>query len=562
VIAKRTAIRLIPVFTAVVLGVFASAAIATPRASSARHTVRSGTSVRLTEGGWACSRGVTLTAYVNGVSPYGTLRIGQARVVRGRFARRWSIPRLTDTLPWIVQAVQRCGKRTEVSTTPVTINAAATRQAHRSPLAATGAQTLDARGLQLIADSEGYRLNAQGQYIVYNDPLGFCTAGYGHLLHMSSCTAADRAGPFNNLSPSQAVALLVKDANARVATILAKTTVPLTQDQLDALVDFQFNTNGYPGSALRRAINQGKFDQAPGQFGRWVHGVVVRGGKARMEEIPGLVARRTVDSRLWTKGEFPPVKHKLPTGAGTGGNPTPSPAPTPTPAPTSCSADNVTQPTPSGCYRATFQVLLDHYPGDTGQGLGVGVGSATLEPSGVTITCLNPGDAAACVRKVDVPVNTTITITETPGSEFGDPPTPADSTFEKFAGACTGTGSCVLTPSSNNTVVDVYFIPAVAKLTLTSPVSEVEMTGSGDTPVATTDPRSPVYCGPLNTDLMPLPCSMLVRVNTNMTVESNRVNGAMPSTPTYSDNCPARAGDPSRCDLTVIKDETVTATFS
>jgi hypothetical protein len=107
VIAKRTAIRLAPVFVAVVLGVFASAAVATPRASSARHTVRSGTSVRLTEGGWACSRGVTLTAYVNGVSPYGTLRIGQARVVRGRFTRRWSIPRLTATLPWIVQAVQR-----------------------------------------------------------------------------------------------------------------------------------------------------------------------------------------------------------------------------------------------------------------------------------------------------------------------------------------------------------------------------------------------------------------------------------------------------------------------
>lgn len=560
-IAKRTAIRLTPLLVAVVLGMFAAAAVATARVPSARHTVKAGTSVRLSEGGWACSRDVTLTAYVDGVSPYGTLRIGRARVVHGRFTRRWSIPRLTDTLPWIVQAVQRCGTRTEVDTTPVTIDAAATRQAHRSPLAATGAQSLDARGLQLIADSEGYRLNAQGQYIVYNDPLGFCTAGYGHLLHMSNCTAADRAGPFNNLSPSQAVALLVKDANARVATILAKTSVPLTQDQLDALVDFQFNTNGYPGSALRRAINQGKFDQAPGQFGRWVHGVVVRGGKARMEEIPGLVARRTVDSRLWTKGEFPPVKHKLPTGAGTGGNP--SPTPTPTPTPTSCSADNVTQPTPSGCYRVTFQVLLDHYPGDTGQGLGVGVGRATLEPSGVTITCLNPGDAAACVRKVDVPVNTTITITETPGSQAGDPATPADSAFEKFTGACTGTGSCELTPSSNNTVVDVYFIPAVAKLTLTSPQgSQVEMIASGDTPVATTDPRSPVYCGALSSDQMPLPCSMLVRLNTHMMVEAD--NGghspALPQYPTFSNNCPAET-DLGKCDLTVTSDQTVEADF-
>jgi GH24 family phage-related lysozyme (muramidase) len=561
VIAKRTAIPLSPVLLAIAVawGVFASPAVAAPRLSSAKHSVKAGGAVRLTGGGWGCSRDVTLTAYVDGVSPYGTLRIGGARVGRGGFAGRWTTPRLTDTLPWIVQGVQRCGKRTEVARTAITIRAAAGRAAHRVPLAATGATSLDARGLQLIADSEGFRLNAQGQYVVYNDPLGFCTAGYGHLLHMSNCTAADRAGPYNNLSPSRAVALLVKDANARVATILAKTTVPLTQDQLDALVDFQFNTNGYPGSALRRAINQGKFDQAPGQFGRWVHGVVVRGGKGRMEEIPGLVARRTVDSRLWTKGEFPPVKHKLPTGGGTGTNPTPNP---PTPTPTSCSADNVSQPTPSGCYRVTFQVLLDHYPGDKSMGLGVGVGSATLQPSGVTITCLNPGDAPACVRKVDVPVNTTITITETPGSEAGDPATPADSAFEKFTGGCTGTGSCQLTPSNNNTIVDVYFIPAVATLTLTSPqASQVEMIASGDTPVATTDPLSPVYCGTLSSDKLPLPCSMLVRLNTHMMVEAdNGGSRTLAQFPTFSNNCPAET-DLGKCDLTVTSDQTVEADF-
>jgi GH24 family phage-related lysozyme (muramidase) len=460
-----------------------------------------------------------------------------------------------------VQAVQRCGKHATVATTPITILAATQRASHRAPLATTGATSLDARGLQLIADSEGFRLNAQGQYVVYPDPLGFCTAGYGHLLHKSSCTAADRAGPYNNLSPSQAVALLIKDANARVATILATTTVPLTQDQLDVLVDFQFNTNGYAGSALRRVINQGKYDQAPAQLARWVHGVVVRRGKARMEVIPGLENRRSVDSRLWTKGEFPPVKHKLPTGGGTGTNPTP---PTPTPTPAACSADDLTRPPAAGCYRVTFQVILDHYPGDTQQGLGVGVGSATLQPSGVTISCLNPGGASACIKKADVPVNTTVTVTATPGSEAGDPATPADSALEKFTGACTGTGSCTLTPSSNNTVVDVYFIPAVAKLTLASPQASqgVDMYANGDTPVATTDPRAPVYCGSATGDT-PLPCSMLVRLNTQMTVASdNGESATLSQYPTYSDNCPARAGDLSRCDLTVISDETVTASFS
>jgi hypothetical protein len=62
VIAQPTAIRLAPLLMAVVLGVFASAAGATARVPSARHTVKAGTSVRLSEGGWTCSRDVTLTA--------------------------------------------------------------------------------------------------------------------------------------------------------------------------------------------------------------------------------------------------------------------------------------------------------------------------------------------------------------------------------------------------------------------------------------------------------------------------------------------------------------------
>jgi hypothetical protein len=211
----------------------------------------------------------------------------------------------------------------------------------------------------------------------------------------------------------------------------------------------------------------------------------------------------------------------------------------------------------------TFQVILDHYPGDKDLGLGVGVGSATLQPSGVTITCLNPGDAPACVRKVDVPVNTTITITETAGSEAGDPATPADSAFEKFTGGCTGTGSCVLTPSSNNTVVDVYFIPAVATLTLTSPeASQVEMIANGDTPVATTDPLSPVYCGTLSSDKLPLPCSMLVRLNTHMMVEAdNGGSRTLAQFPTFSNNCAAET-DAGKCDLTVTSDQTVEADFA
>jgi hypothetical protein len=109
----------------------------------------------------------------------------------------------------------------------------------------------------------------------------------------------------------------------------------------------------------------------------------------------------------------------------------------------------------------------------------------------------------------------------------------------------------------------VYFIPAVATLTLTSPqASEVEMIASGDTPVATTDPRSPVYCGALSNDQLPLPCSMLVRLNTHMMVEAD--NGghspALAQYPTFSNNCPAET-DLGKCDLTVTSNQTVEADF-
>ncbi len=527
-----------------------------PRLTVSRAAVGTGGTVELRGSSWPCRRHVRLEAYVDGVSPYGSHDLGVAKPAGGTFSKRWKVPTVIDSLIWTVQAVQRCGGRERVVTVPVSIRAAATRSGTSgvlgSPLsaiaAAGGATTVDRAGLQYIADNEGYKLNAQGQYVVYNDPLGFCTAGYGHLLHKSNCTAADRAGPFNNLTPSQAVALLQTDANRFAAYIVSRTQVPLNQAQLDALVDFAFNVgmDAYGSSTLRRLLNQGQVDQVPGQLARWVHGTVGKGANRHTEVIKGLVVRRGTESRMWTNGQFPPAKHPLP-------------PPVPPPPSSNCSADNLGQPPPAGCYRVKVQVILDTYAGDQHGSLGVGVGSATVQPGGKTITCLNPGDAAACFAYEDVAVNTTVTVTATPGSESPDPATPPDSAFEKFAGSCTGTGACVLTPSSNNTVVNVYFTPAVAKLTLMASVSTAEMSANGEGHVAGTLPISPVRCGGA-TDTLTLPCSLLVRVNGEVQVQSDN-QGHTPTMPTFSNNCPARPAAPDYCDITLTSDQTVTATY-
>ncbi len=69
--------------------------------------------------------------------------------------------------------------------------------------------------------------------------------------------------------------------------------VPLTQNQFDALVSFEYNI-GYSklsASTLLRLLNSGDYKGASDQFGRWVYG----GGKI----LPGLVRRRKAETQLF-----------------------------------------------------------------------------------------------------------------------------------------------------------------------------------------------------------------------------------------------------------------------
>jgi len=45
--------------------------------------------------------------------------------------------------------------------------------------------------------------------------------------------------------------------------------VPLTQNQFDALVSFQYNTGGLAGSTLLRKLNAGDYQGAADQFLLW-----------------------------------------------------------------------------------------------------------------------------------------------------------------------------------------------------------------------------------------------------------------------------------------------------
>jgi RHS repeat-associated protein len=86
--------------------------------------------------------------------------------------------------------------------------------------------------LNFLASCEGFSGTA------YADSRGNCTIGYGHLLHLGGCTAADNA-----LSVTQPAAMnqLSNDVNTAVNALNNNLTVPLNQGQFDAMVSLTFN---------------------------------------------------------------------------------------------------------------------------------------------------------------------------------------------------------------------------------------------------------------------------------------------------------------------------------
>lgn len=135
------------------------------------------------------------------------------------------------------------------------------------------------QGLALTEQFEGLRLTA------YQDSVGVWTIGYGH-------TGPD-VQPGLTITQEQASALLLQDVAGAVAAVNRLVTVPLTQNQFDALVDFTFNVGqgNLASSTLLRELNAGNTAGAAAQFLVWVYA----GGV----QLPGLVTRRQAEAALF-----------------------------------------------------------------------------------------------------------------------------------------------------------------------------------------------------------------------------------------------------------------------
>jgi lysozyme len=146
------------------------------------------------------------------------------------------------------------------------------------PLSVIEQKAISSTGIQLIKEWEGWRAKA------YLCPASKWTIGYGH-------TRTAKRGMTITLADGER--LLKEDLQTYENAVNRLVTVPLNQNQFDALVSFCYNVGrgAFSQSTLLRLLNQGNYSEAANQFSRWVNG----GGK----QLPGLVSRRETERTLF-----------------------------------------------------------------------------------------------------------------------------------------------------------------------------------------------------------------------------------------------------------------------
>lgn len=127
-------------------------------------------------------------------------------------------------------------------------------------------------GLEVIQDDEGCRLYS------YLDTGGVWTIGVGH-------TGPDVVQGMT-ATMEQVLEWLRGDTAEAQETVNRLVTVPLTQNQFDALVNFVFNIGEpqFASSTLLKKLNKGDYEGAGQQFLRW--------DKDNGRQILGLLKRR------------------------------------------------------------------------------------------------------------------------------------------------------------------------------------------------------------------------------------------------------------------------------
>jgi lysozyme len=134
-------------------------------------------------------------------------------------------------------------------------------------------------GLDLIKSFEGLKLRA------YLCPAKVWTIGFG--------STGPHVVPGKVITEAQADELLQDDLDRFEKAVTRLVTVPLHQNQYDALVSFAFNVgiSALEKSTLLKRVNAKLFDQAAGEFQKW--------NRAAGRPLAGLTRRRAAEAALF-----------------------------------------------------------------------------------------------------------------------------------------------------------------------------------------------------------------------------------------------------------------------
>jgi lysozyme len=157
--------------------------------------------------------------------------------------------------------------------------------APQSAVARPGEYRMSARGLARIRESEAFIPK------VYDDGVGNETIGYGHMLRPGESYAG-------GITEAAAETLLASDVSRIVDPALERVTVPLSQNQVDALGSFIYNVG--PGNFARSVLpplNRGDHDGVTAAMARYTKGRNQRTGERIA--LRGLVRRRGEEVSLY-----------------------------------------------------------------------------------------------------------------------------------------------------------------------------------------------------------------------------------------------------------------------
>ena len=135
------------------------------------------------------------------------------------------------------------------------------------------------KGIELIKHFEGCELEA------YKCPAGVWTIGYGHIKGVKEGM---------KITEMQAEEMLKSELHEYEGYINDYVTVPLNQNQFDAMVSWVYNLGGgnLKASTLLKVLNAGDYAGVPAQMLRW--------NKAGGKVLEGLTRRRQAEADLWS----------------------------------------------------------------------------------------------------------------------------------------------------------------------------------------------------------------------------------------------------------------------